>query len=66
VAFTVHLERNGEPFSMLLDLVEVGKSHSGKNLAEAFVKVLKDFGVTDKVSLLYSNIQFIYLFISAT
>ncbi|KAF6744788.1 hypothetical protein DFP72DRAFT_757427, partial [Ephemerocybe angulata] len=36
VAFTVHLERDGVPFSMLLDFVELPKSHSGKNLAEAF------------------------------
>ena len=50
IAFTVHLEQNGAPFSMLLDLVEVAKLHSGKNLAEAFEKVLKDFGVCDKVS----------------
>lgn len=37
---------------MLLDLVEVAKSHSGVNLAEAFAKVLKEFGITDKVSYL--------------
>ena len=35
---------------MLLDLVEVAKSHSGINLAEAFAKVLKGFGIEDKVS----------------
>ena len=35
---------------MLLDLVEVAKSHSGLNLAAAFAKVLKDFGISDKVS----------------
>jgi len=36
--------------SMLLDLVEVAKSHSGVNLAEAFAKVLKEFGIEDKVN----------------
>ena len=36
--------------SMLLDLVEVAKSHSGTNLAVAFVKVLEEFGIEDKVS----------------
>jgi len=35
---------------MLLDLVEVTKSHSGSNLATAFAKVLNDFGISDKVS----------------
>lgn len=35
---------------MLLDLVEVAKSHSGVNLAEAFVNALKEFGIKDKVS----------------
>lgn len=49
VAITVHLEQNGEPLAMLLDLVEVPKSHTGYNLALAFVKVLKDFGISDKV-----------------
>jgi hypothetical protein len=34
---------------MLLDLVEVAKSHLGVNLAEAFAKVLEDFGIQDKV-----------------
>ena len=35
---------------MLLDLVEVAKSHSGVNLAQAFANVLKEFGIEDKVS----------------
>jgi hypothetical protein len=34
---------------MLLDLVEVAESHTGVNLGIAFVKVLKKFGVEDKV-----------------
>ena len=35
---------------MLLDLVEVAKSHSGVNLAEVFVNVLEEFRIEDKVS----------------
>ncbi len=35
---------------MLLDLVEVAKSHLGVNLANAFATVLRDFGIEDKVS----------------
>jgi len=34
---------------MLLDLVEVAKSHSGANLTEAFAEVLEEFGIEDKV-----------------
>jgi hypothetical protein len=37
---------------LLLDLVEVAKSHSGVNLASAFAKILEDFGISDKVSFL--------------
>ncbi|KAF6759529.1 hypothetical protein DFP72DRAFT_789780, partial [Ephemerocybe angulata] len=36
VAFTVHLEHNGVPLSLLLDFVEVPRSHSGMNLAMEF------------------------------
>ena len=50
IAVTVHFEKDGVPVSMLLDLVEVAKSHSGLNLAAAFAKVLEDFGISDKVS----------------
>jgi hypothetical protein len=35
---------------LLLDLVEVAKSHSGLNLAAAFAKILEDFGIAHKVS----------------
>lgn len=34
---------------MLLDLIEVAKSHTGVNLGIAFMNVLKNFGVEDKV-----------------
>jgi hypothetical protein len=51
VAFTVHFSHEGEPISMLLDLVEVARSHSGENLAAAFAQVLEEFGISDKVCL---------------
>jgi hypothetical protein len=38
---------------MLLDLVEVAKSHSGVNLAAAFAIVLEEFGISDKVRLTF-------------
>ena len=50
VAVTVHFENEGVPISMLLDIVEVVRSHSGVNLAAAFAKILEDFGVSDKAS----------------
>ena len=49
VAFTVHFKHEGAPTLMLLDLVEVAKSHSGVNLAEAFANVLEEFGIEYKV-----------------
>jgi hypothetical protein len=51
VTVTVHLEQNGQPACFLLNLVEVAKSHLGINLAAAFVKILEDFGIENKVSL---------------
>jgi hypothetical protein len=50
IAVTVHFEIDGSPLCLLLDLVEVAKSHSGVNLAAAFAKVLNDFGIHNKVS----------------
>ena len=50
VAVTVHFEKDGVPISMLLNIVEVARSHSGLNLATAFAKILDDFGISDKVS----------------
>jgi hypothetical protein len=44
------LEKDGVPISMLLDVVESAESHSGVNLAIAFAKILKDFGISNKVS----------------
>lgn len=50
IAITVHYEKNGAPLAVLLDLVELPKSHTGVNLAIAFAEVLSAFGITDKVS----------------
>jgi hypothetical protein len=50
VAVTVHLEQDGLPFCLLLDVVEVPLSHSGINLTATFAEILDDFGIGDKVS----------------
>ncbi|SJL03663.1 uncharacterized protein ARMOST_16509 [Armillaria ostoyae] len=49
VAVTVHFEDKGKPVSLLLDIVEVAKNHTGENLAEAFVEILEDFKLSDKI-----------------
>ena len=33
-----------EPLSMLLDIIEVAKLHTGENLTTAFAKIFEDFG----------------------
>ncbi|KAF8266196.1 hypothetical protein EI94DRAFT_1586634 [Lactarius quietus] len=49
VAITVHLARSGKPLSMLLDIIEVLKSHNGYNLAITFAEVLQTFRIVEKV-----------------
>ena len=49
IAITVHLEHEGEPLLMLLDVVEVSISHMGENLANTFAKILEDYGISEKV-----------------
>ena len=49
IAVTVHLEKDGAPLSILLDIVEVAMSHSGTNLAQVFAGILKEFGIDHKV-----------------
>ncbi len=51
VAVTVHLEQDGQPISLLLDIIELAVSHSGDNLAMVFAKILKDYKIFDKVSI---------------
>ena len=50
VAVTVHFEQDGALISMLLDLVQVAKSHTGITIAVVFDIILEDFGITHKVS----------------
>jgi hypothetical protein len=50
VALTVHFSKDGTLVSMLLGLVEVAESHSGVHLTAVFMKILKDFEITDQVS----------------
>lgn len=49
VAVTVHFEKDGAPIAMLLDLVQVARSHTGATLAGVFAKILDDFGIAHKV-----------------
>ncbi|PIL26246.1 hypothetical protein GSI_12002 [Ganoderma sinense ZZ0214-1] len=49
VAVTVHFEQQGKPICFLLDIVEVACSHTGINLAAAFTKILKEFGIEHKI-----------------
>ena len=45
----MHFEKDGDPVSLLLDIVKAARPHSGFNLAAAFAEVLEDFGISDKV-----------------
>jgi len=60
-----HLEHNGDPLSLPLDIIEVAKvkltevvgyqlmgsqSHTGEELAETFAKMLEEFEISEKVS----------------
>jgi len=51
MAIMVHFEYKRQSMAMLLNLIEVPRSHSGANLAEAFLDVLRAFGVEDKVNI---------------
>ena len=50
MAVTVHFEQNKKLLSMLLDIVEVARSHSGVNLAEAFATIIEKYDISDKAS----------------
>ncbi|KIL55138.1 hypothetical protein M378DRAFT_18219, partial [Amanita muscaria Koide BX008] len=49
VAVTVHLEKKGTETGLLLDIIEVAESHTGRALAAAFAKIVEDFGIAEKV-----------------
>lgn len=55
ITMTVRLKCNGKLLMMLLDLIEVPKSHTGVNLDIAFVDVLKKFRIEDKVRVLKNS-----------
>jgi hypothetical protein len=42
--------RNGEPITTILDFIELPKSHSGQNMAQALVNTLNHYGIAHKVS----------------
>jgi hypothetical protein len=49
VAITVHLMHDGEPLRLVLDVIELAKAHTGRNMAEAFTQVVEAFGIAKKV-----------------
>ncbi|KAF7763751.1 hypothetical protein Agabi119p4_8288 [Agaricus bisporus var. burnettii] len=49
MAVTVQYEIHGRIHSWLLDIRELAHRHSGVALAAEFLKVLNDFGITDKI-----------------
>jgi len=46
--------REGQPITTLLDFIELGKSHSGRNMAKALVDTLKHYGIEHMVSTSFS------------
>ena len=52
MAVTVQFEKNGHMEELLLDIVEVANRHTGIRLAAEFMKILEDFGISDKVGLI--------------
>ncbi|KAJ7348027.1 hypothetical protein DFH08DRAFT_699153, partial [Mycena albidolilacea] len=50
VAWTVHLQHEGQPLVFLLDVFEVPESHTGEVLAREFDAMLERFGLQHKVS----------------
>jgi hypothetical protein len=43
--------REDHPVTAMLELIELAKSHSGNNMAEALVDTLNRYGIAHKVSL---------------
>jgi hypothetical protein len=56
IAVTVTFMSDGVQYMMLLDIVEVAKSHSDINLAATFAKILDNFGVSDKVNYIFNEL----------
>jgi hypothetical protein len=58
IAWTVHLEHQGQMLCFLLDVVEVPTSHTGKTMADAFQKMIVEFGLQNKIlSLTADNVS---------
>lgn len=49
MAITVHFLYRDEPLALLLDIIEVPRSHTGKALAEEFSQVLVEMELSKKV-----------------
>lgn len=49
VAFSVHLERDGQPLPMTLDVIELATSHSGLNLVKTFADLVEGLNIGMKV-----------------
>jgi len=49
IAWTIHLEYQGKPLSLLLDIAEVAESHTSVTMANAFQDMLIQFGLMQKV-----------------
>ena len=49
IAVIVHFEQNGVLMCLLLNLIEVARSHSSTNIAATFVEILDDFGIGHNV-----------------
>jgi len=49
IAATIHFASEGKLIAMLLDIVEVARSHTGAALTSALSKILEDFGINNKV-----------------
>ena len=52
MAITVQYETDGIVNEWLLDIVEVGRRHTGERLAIEFEKVLDNFRISNKVNIL--------------
>jgi hypothetical protein len=43
-------------------VVEVERSHSGENLAAAFAEILDEYGIAEKVSFSFSQLDLLFKF----
>jgi hypothetical protein len=53
--------REDRPVTAILDFIELAKSHSGKNMAEALVNTLDRYGIAHKVSFRQSEHKKAYM-----